>query len=329
MTLSQWTTTLAAAQPDEPLNFWMPPNAATQAANVDGLFNFILWICVIAFIGITFTTVYFVVKYRRRGKDDRTSAVEGSPKLEIAWSIIPAIFMIVIFLWGFRDWMDLNVPPANAKVVRVTAQKWSWSFDYPKDGCAGLGTMTVPVNMPIKLTMSSRDVLHSFYIPAFRVKRDVLPNRYSVIWFEATKIGTYDIYCTEYCGTQHSRMLSKVKVVSAANYRTWVEEGCGMGNLPPKELGEMVFSSRGCTACHSKTGDRRGLPGPPLGGKYGTMEKTVQGTFKVDDNYIRESLMEPNAKVVVGFPPVMPTFRGQLTDKQINGLIDYIKSLKK
>ena len=245
------------------------------------------------------------------------------------WSVIPAILLVVIFVWGFRDWMDFNVPPANTIDVRVLAKKWSWEFDYPKDGIQGAAELMVPVNRPVKLTMSSADVIHAFFVPSFRVKRDVLPNRYTVMWFEATELGTFDVYCAEYCGTSHSQMITRVKVVSMPEYQAWIDSGGGMDKLPPLELGKALFKSRGCVACHSLTAERMGLPGPPLAGKYGTMEQLKEGgPVKVDDNYIRESILEPQAKIVAGYEPVMPTFKGRLNEKQLNGLIDYIKSLK-
>ena len=323
MILPTGLTALASAPAP---TLWMPRTAAKQAENVDGIFYFIYWVSVIAFILVVGVMAYFVWRYRRRGKEDRTSPIEGNTRLEIAWSVVPSIFLVVMFLWGFRDWMSLNVPPDDAMDIRVTGQKWNWSFDYPRQGCTGVSEMTVPVDTPVKLTMSSRDVIHSFYVPAFRIKRDVLPNRYSVIWFEATHTGTYDVLCTEYCGTQHSKMLSKVTVLGAADYAKWVEDGCGMGGTPV-EMGEKLFKAR-CTACHSLTKERNGLPGPPMGGRYGTMEETLQGTVKVDDNYMRESIMEPQAKIVKGYAPVMPTFKGQLSDKQVNAIIDYVKTLK-
>lgn len=308
--------------------FWLPKAAAAQAKDVDGVFYFIYVLSVIFFVLVVGAMIYFCIRYRRRGPDDRTSPIEGNRRLEIVWSVVPSVLLLVMFLWGFRGWMNLNVPPAGAIDVRVTAQKWSWSFDMPKMGCTGLGELVVPKDTPVRLTMSSRDVIHSFFVPAFRIKRDVVPNRYSVIWFEATELGTYDVLCTEFCGTKHSEMISRVKVVSEQAFNQWVEMGCGMGNLPPMELGKKLFSARGCVACHSVTKDRKNLPGPPLAGVYGSTEQTLQGAVKVDDNYIRESITEPRAKVLKGYAPVMPPYKGLLNDKQINGLIDYIKSLK-
>jgi cytochrome c oxidase subunit II len=310
-------------------SLYLPPVAGADAAAHDQLFDFILYLSTFFFLLIVGMIVVFVIKYRRRTENQRTSPIEGNQKLEIVWSVIPAILLVVMFVWGFKGWMAMNVAPAEAIDIRVLGKKWNWEFDYPKDGIQAATELVVPINKPVKLTMSSVDVLHSFYIPAFRTKRDVLPNRYSVLWFEATQLGTFDVYCAEYCGTSHSQMITRVKVVSDQEYKAFLEGGGGMENLPPLELGKKLFSGRGCNACHSVTAERKGLPGPPLGGKFGTMEKLKEGPdVKIDENYLRESILEPNAKIVAGYEPVMPTFKGRLKDRQLNALIDYIKSLK-
>jgi cytochrome c oxidase subunit 2 len=309
-------------------SFYLPPVASQGAAVHDAIYDFIIYLSIFFTALITALVVYFAVKYRRT-PGRRTSPVEGNQKLEILWSVIPAIILVVIFVWGFRTWMDTNLPPADTLDVRVLAKKWSWEFDYPKEGVTGSGELVVPVGRPVKLTMSSADVIHSFFAPAFRIKKDVLPNRYTVTWFEANKTGIFDLYCAEYCGTSHSKMITRIKVLSAQEYKAWIDSGGGLDNLPPIELGKALFKARGCNTCHSVTTDRAGLAGPPLAGKYGTMEKLQGGqTAKVDDNYLRESILEPNAKIVEGYTPAMPTFQGRLNDKQLNGLIDYLKSLK-
>ena len=329
MTNSLLLSSLATAtsNPDPSPWGWMPENASTVAGQIDRLFYFIYYLDVFFFALIIAATVYFMVKYRRRSKGQRTNPIAHSTKLEIIWATIPAILLVVIFTWGFKDWMGLNVPPGEAVNVRVTGQKWSWSYEV--EGCPPIGELIVPLGKPVKLTMSSTDVLHSFFVPSFRVKMDLVPNRYTVAWFEATKLGTFDVFCTEYCGNGHSRMLSKVIVVEPEEFKQKLNECFVPGNVKGPDLGKLMFKMRGCNTCHSVTSDDKGLPGPPFGGKYGTMETLVDGSqVKIDDNYIRESIMKPNAQVVKGYAPVMPTFAGQLTEKQVNGLIDYIKSLK-
>lgn len=169
--------------------------------------------------------VYFIVKYRRKGNGpERTSPIKGNHTLEIVWSVIPGILLVLIFAWGFKDWLAIAVVPANAMEVRVSGQKWNWTFTYPKEGIVS-ADLVVPAGQPVKLVMTSKDVLHSFYIPDFRIKRDVVPGKYSVLWFEPSEEATHQIYCTEYCGTEHSNMLSKVKVVSSAKYEEWLANG--------------------------------------------------------------------------------------------------------
>jgi cytochrome c oxidase subunit II len=301
---------------------------ARSAERFDDLFSFILVLSAIFFTGIVATMTYFVVRYRRRSAGQRTSASHGNLKIEVIWALVPAALLIIIFAWGFRDFLYLGVAPRDAIEVRVTGQKWFWTFDYPADGIS-TNELTVPVDRPIKLVMSSMDVIHSFYVPAFRVKRDVLPNRYTVMWFEALEKGTYDVLCAEYCGTGHSKMLGKVKVVSQREYDDWLDSGGGMSGegMSSVEFGKTLFTKQGCGTCHSVDGSKK--VGPSFFKKYGTEERIKGGTtVLVDDNYLRESIMEPNAKVVEGYEPVMPTYSGRLKDKQVNALVDYIKSLQ-
>lgn len=319
-----------------PTSFWLPEQASTNASHIDALFMFILYLSAFFFVGIVAFMIYFVVRYRKRSATQTTSPISGHHGLELTWSVIPSIILVGLFIWGFRSWMDLNVPPGNAMEVKVTARRWKWQFTYPyHGGIEGVDlqtkvpTLFVPVNKPVKLLMSSSDVIHSFYVPAFRIKKDVLPNRYTVVWFEATKTGTFDVYCTEYCGRDHSTMFAHVKVLPEEEFNQWVESGGGTGNLSPVEFGKTLFTSKGCNACHSLSADRMNLPGPPLGGVFGKTETMASGeSVKIDENYLREAILEPNAKVVQGYQPVMPTFKGSITDPQLDALIAYIKSLK-
>lgn len=330
---SLFTTNLLANA--DKRGFWMPEQASSVAGDVDALFYFICWLCAIFFVLIVGAMVYFVVKFRRKshliakGAPETSSAIEGNTKLEIAWAVIPGILLIIIFIWGFRGWIALAVPPGEAIEIQVRAKKWLWSFDYRGTGINGVSEITVPVDTPVKLIMSSEDVIHSFFVPAFRVKKDIVPNRYSVTWFTPTKTGVFDMACTEYCGNGHSRMLSKVTVVSRPEYDAWMSRGGLPEGVEGEALGAYLFKSKGCKTCHSITTDGMGLPCPPLGGKYGSQEQLVTGEMQqIDDNYIRESIMKPNAKVVKGYAPVMPTFAGQIDDKQMDALIQYIASLK-
>jgi cytochrome c oxidase subunit 2 len=211
--------------------------------------------------------------------------------------------------------------------IKVTGQKWFWSFDYPQ-GANTVNELTVPVGKPVKLLLSSRDVLHSFYVPNFRIKMDVLPNRYTVAWFEATAVGDYQIFCTEYCGKGHSEMLAKVKVLGEREFATWLESSAGMGEgMSLEEFGAQLYKSRACVTCHTLDGVK--LVGPSFKGVFGREETMTDGKrFTVDENYIRESILDPRAHIVNGYDPVMPTYQGILKDRQIDALIAFIKTLK-
>lgn len=306
--------------------FMLPKGASTFAEAHDFLFNFILFLCTIFFIAICAAIVGFAYKYRRLSEDQKTSPIRGDHKLEIVWSAIPTILLLGLFVLGFKGFMDGVVPPGDALNVRITGQKWSWTMTHPNGGSDG-NILVVPVNEPVKLTMSSTDVLHSFYVPAFRIKRDVIPNRYTVLWFEATELGDFHIFCTEYCGDNHSKMIGTVKVVTREQYDEYVKglTGCGEGSLA--ECGQREYTRRGCAGCHSVDGSR--LVGPSWKGLYENNREFADGSSVVgDDNYIRESIVNPKAKIVAGYADQMPTYAGQLSDEQINALIEYIKTLK-
>lgn len=321
-----WFNWLKIASSSSP-SFWMPVQASTVAENIDSLFYFIYYLCLIFFIGIIGAMVYFVFKYRKVSESQTTIDIKGSHTLEVMWSLIPGLLLLVMFAWGFRDWLNMSIPPSNTMDIRVTGQKWNWSYQYVREGLQ-TSELVVPAGRPVKLIMSSKDVLHSFYIPAFRIKRDVLPNRYTVAWFQSNQPGEHYVTCTEYCGTAHSTMASKVRVVSDEEYKAWVDSGGGAGGegLSSVDFGKQLFEQKGCNACHSIDGSMK--VGPSFKGLAGKSEALADGSsVQVDDNYLRDSMNEPNKHVVKGFPPVMPSFKGQLNDKQIDALIDYIKSL--
>ena len=319
------------AQAANTTSWWKPIQASAHASAVDTLFNFIMYLCFFFFVLIVGAMVYFIVKYRRKGNGpERTSPIKGNHTLEIVWSVIPGILLVLIFAWGFKDWLAIAVVPANAMEVRVSGQKWNWTFTYPKEGIVS-ADLVVPAGQPVKLVMTSKDVLHSFYIPDFRIKRDVVPGKYSVLWFEPSEEATHQIYCTEYCGTEHSNMLSKVKVVSSAKYEEWLANGGdedGGIPVPLADKGKKLYEQRGCVACHSIDGTNK--VGPTWKGLYGSARKFTDGSAlaAADENYIRESILVPNAKIVAGYAGVMPSYQGQLNDKQLESIIEYIKTLK-
>jgi len=305
----------------------LPPARSTLASETDALFHFINVTSIILLVGITFAILYFAWKYRRRSEDDVTPVITHNNKLEITWSVIPLIMVMIVFGWGFSGYMNLVTPPDDAYEIRVEGASWNWRFFYD-NGAVSVNELNVPVDRPIKLIMSSTDVIHSFYVPDFRVKRDVLPNRYSSIWFEATETGQSVIFCTEYCGEQHSNMDGMVNVMSQDEFDTWLESGNAVDeSVPPAERGEALVSQNGCNACHSVDGSS-GV-GPSFAGLWGS-ERTFQNAEPVsaDENYIRESILESNAKILEGYDPVMPSYQGVINDQQIGDIIEYIKTLE-
>jgi len=306
---------------------WVPPEASTVARETDSLIIFIANAGAILFVALTLVSLYYLWKYRRTGeKPTFTSPISHNNRLEIIWTLIPTVLVFMIFFWGFRSYMDMRVVPANSMQIKVTGKKWFWAFDYPS-GTNSVNELVVPVGKPIKALISSTDVIHSFYIPAFRIKMDAVPNRYTTVAFTPTEVGTYDIFCAEYCGTSHSGMIGKVHVKTEAEYKKWLEEAESGGKMAPAEFGAKLYVSRACATCHSIDGSAN--TGPTWKGIFGKKHKMADGSeVLVDENYIRQSILEPNAKVVAGYQPVMPTYQGLLKDKQIDALIEYIKTLK-
>jgi cytochrome c oxidase subunit 2 len=319
------------------------PTASNHAASLDGLYVFLTIVCGVSFVLVIGAMVYFMWKYKYRSPKDKTSPLTHNGTLEFAWSAIPAVFLMLFFIWGELDFVKLSAPPADAIEIKVTGQKWYWTIEYPGRPVASTievedgeiaPLLIVPKDQPVRLLMTSKDVIHSFYIPAFRVKKDVVPGRYSSVWFTAIEEGTFPVFCTEYCGDEHSSMLAVVKVVPAADYQKEVEKHTILecekvdGKCPdPAAFGERVYKAFACNSCHNP--DSTVKVGPGFGGLFGKTETFTDGSSQaVDENYIKESVLTPNAKVVAGFTPQMPTFAGQINDEQMDALIAYIKSLK-
>ena len=318
---------LGAIAPEPEATFWLPVQAAEQVAPVDSSFYFVYWVSVVSFAIIVGFAALFAWKYRRKHPDQPAlSQHSHSNALEIAWTVPPIIVVVFMFLYGWQAYLDMRTPPEQAYAVQVTGQKWKWLFQYPNGWVDD--KLHVPIGEPVQLILQSEDVLHSAFIPAFRVKMDAVPGRYTKLWFTATHAGEYDFYCTEYCGTDHSNMRTKVIVHPPGGFETYLEEAEeALLNLPPAELGASLYEKRGCNQCHSIDGS----PGkaPTFKGLFGKTETfTSGGSAVVDENYLRESIIDPNALVVSGYNPVMPTFAGKLKDKEITGLIEYIKTLK-
>lgn len=311
-------------------SMWLPESAAVSTPSVDDPFWLIYWTCVVAFVGTMVPMFWFMWKYRRKHEGQKAlSQKDHSQLLEILWSAIPTVFFVLIFVMGFKGFMNLYVAPANAMELRITGQKWQWTAKYPNGATiTGVGAeFPVPLNRPVKVVLSSTDVIHSFFVPNFRVKMDALPWRYTTLWFEASKEGTFPVFCTEYCGKDHSNMLAKIKVMKPEDFDKWLkDEGEKAGGEPDIAKGEQVYNSV-CIACHSTDGSRR--VGPSFKGIFGRETLLSDGSkVVVDDNYLIESMLEPNKKLVQGYPPSMPPMAGTLSKTQLDSVILYLKSLK-
>ena len=301
--------------------FWLPESGSTLSPELDALFYFVYWLSVVIFIAVTIAVVVFAIKYRRRSDSDVPPIVHESKILETAWIVVPTILVLIVFTWGFRNFLKLNTPPANAYEIQVTGKQWIWDYTYP-NGKKSTGDLHVPVDRPVRLVMTSDDVLHSFFVPAFRVKMDVVPNRYSSVWFEATVTREHPILCTEYCGTQHSGMMGNVVVQSSEDFDAWLQSG--VEDMAPEEYGALIYTQQNCNVCHSLDGSR--LVGPSFQGVFGMQRNFTDGTSGVvDENYLIESIVNPMAKVVESYPPGMPTIYSSLDSDQLNALVAFIK----
>jgi cytochrome c oxidase subunit 2 len=312
-------------------NFFLPSAESTYAANVDMLFHFINIVSLILVVGITIAIIYFAVRYRRKSQEDTTPVITHNTALEVTWTVIPLILILIVFGWGFNDYVEMRTPPANAYEVYVTAYSFGWDFEYT-NGVVSPNTLVVPVNTPVKLIMRSRenDVLHSFFVPQFRLKQDLMPNRFTYAWFEAIRPGEYVYFCTEYCGAGHSIMNGIVKVLEQDEFDAWMEEELGrdLDSLPLAELGRLAYTSYGCAGCHTLDGTRR--VGPTFKGLYMAEREFTDGTSRIaDEEYLREAILYPNRVINVGYPANMPAiYEQQLSERELAGLIEFIKELQ-
>ncbi|MFP4500502.1 MAG: cytochrome c oxidase subunit II [Candidatus Hydrogenedentota bacterium] len=299
-----------------------PEAASTYAARVDPLFYF-LTAFVLAFTVIVLAVVvYLGIKYRKKDGENRRSYHPNAFKLEVAWTIVLVIIAMCIFVWGAGLFYDAYNVPDDPIEIKVVGKQWMWKIRH-ENGKREVNTLHVPVNQPVKLTMTSQDVIHSFFVPAFRLKQDVLPARYTTLWFEATKMGEFKLFCAEYCGTQHSTMVGKVIVLSEPEYADWLRDN---KNLSPEQQGAQLFERLGCASCHLAGDMNRG---PSLVGLYGTQQTLAGGaTVTVDEEYLRESIVNPGAKVTEGYQALMPAYENQIEEDDLASLIDYIKALQ-
>lgn len=303
-------------------NFPLFPERASQLAwQVDGLYFLLVAVSAFFTLLIFAFIFFFAVKYRE-SVHPRAEQIEGSLSLELAWSLIPLGICMIFFAWGALIYFQEARPPKGSMEIYVVAKQWMWKFEH-EGGQRELDQLHVPLGSDVKMIMSSQDVIHSFYVPAFRIKADVLPGRFTQTWFHPTKAGTYHLFCAEYCGTQHSGMIGQVVVMEPAAYQAWLTGSGATGPLSAN--GQQLFQQLGCSTCHRFDTQGRG---PNLAGVFGKPVLLNDGrTVMADENYVRESILNPGAKIVAGFKPIMPTFQGQVSEEGLMALVAYIKSL--
>ena len=300
-----------------------PGQASTTASQVDNLYFFLLTITAFFSLLIATLVIVFAVKYRQRSPAAVGARITGSIPLELFWSIVPLGISMVIFAWGANVFFTINRPPDETLQIWAVGKRWMWKFQHI-DGQREINELHVPLGRPVKITVTSEDVIHDLYFPAFRVKIDAIPGRYSTLWFNATKPGEYHLFCAEYCGTKHSGMIGRVVVMEPTAYQTWLSGGTGEMSLAAR--GQKLFQDHACHTCHLADGTGRG---PALEGLFGSTVQLADGsTVVADDAYIRESILNPQSKLVAGYQPLMPTFQALVTEEGIMGLIEYIKSLE-
>ena len=300
-----------------------PEQASTIAPQTDALLYFLLGVSFFFGLLIAGLIVVFMVRYRRRPEVDYVPETHGSLLLEGLWTGIPFAIAMALFFWGASLFATIRHPPDDAIRIDVVGKQWMWKLQH-LEGRREINELHVPVGRPVALTMTSEDVIHSFYVPAFRVKQDAVPGRYTTLWFQATKAGEYHLFCAEYCGTLHSGMIGRIVAMEPAEFEAWL--GGGGSNVPVEVAGEALFRANGCDTCHRPDGTGQG---PPLVGLFGKRVTLASGaTVVADEGYIRESIVLPQAKIVAGYQPVMPTFQGLLSEEDVMKLIAYVKSLK-
>jgi cytochrome c oxidase subunit II len=299
-----------------------PEQASTIASEMDALFFFLVAVSVFFGVLIAAVLVFFAIRYRRRRDDERPAEIHGSLALELIWTLIPLGIVTVVFFWSAHIFFTIHRVPKDAIEIHVVGKRWMWKVQH-LNGRREIDELHVPVGVPVKITLTSEDVIHSFYVPAFRVKKDAVPGRYNTTWFEVTKPGRYHLFCAEYCGTQHSGMIGSVIAMEPNEFQVWLE-----GGVPGESLasaGEKLFRDLACATCHRADSGARG---PNLVGIFGSQVLLSTGsTITADQSYIRESIVNPSAKVVAGYQPIMPTFQGLVSEERLMQLVAYVQSL--
>jgi cytochrome c oxidase subunit 2 len=300
-----------------------PPSASTVSVEMDLLYAFIVAVCAFFTVLVAALVVYFTIKYRRRHPDEVGADIHGSLSLELTWTFIPLVLSLVMFAWGASLFFRLATPPANAMELFVVGKQWMWKVQHP-EGVREINEMHVPIGRPVRITLGSEDVLHDYSIPAFRVKMDAVPGKLTTMWFEATVPGRYHIFCAEYCGTKHSGMIGEVIAMQPQDYEVWLAGGRSTGTAA--QNGERLFSDLACVTCHKTDSTGRG---PSLLGVFGSQVELTDGRkVTADENYLRESIMNSQAKIVKGYQGIMPAFQGMVSEENLMQLIAYIRTLK-
>ena len=298
-----------------------PPEASTMAIQTDALYFFLVLISLVGMAVVTLLVVLFSVLYRKERNPEATQ-IEGSTLLEATWTIIPLALFMITFVWGALLYFRIYNPPTNAMNIYIVGKQWMWKAEHP-GGQHEINALHVPINRPVQLTMISQDVFHSFSIPAFRVKREVIPGRYTTVWFNATTPGTYHLFCTQYCGTLHSAMIGEIVAMTPDDYERWTAGSTSGASL--SQNGERLFTSLGCASCHSGKADSHG---PSLAEVYGNKLQMANGSFvTVDEAFLRDTILNPTMHQVAGYAPIMPTYQGQISEEGLIDLVEYIKNL--
>jgi cytochrome c oxidase subunit 2 len=302
---------------------FLPESASTESSKVDALYFYLSGVTIFFTLLIAGIIILFVIRYRRRTPYEVPRPIAGSHTLETLWSVIPFVIAMSIFVWSATLYFHQSRPPKNAVEIYVVAKQWMWKFQHAT-GQREINELHVPVGQKIKLIMASEDVIHDFFVPAFRIKNDVVPGKYTTLWFEATKPGTYHLFCAEYCGMNHSQMIGSVVVMDPTEFNNWL--GGNVNQQSAAASGQQLYQTLGCASCHGNNGE--GGRGPALLGVFNSNVQLSTGpTIRADEAYIRESILNPQAKLVTGFGPIMPTFQGVVNEEQIVQLIAYMKSL--
>jgi cytochrome c oxidase subunit 2 len=301
---------------------FFPPQGSTHAASVDALYLFFVAVTAFFSVLVASLVIIFAVRFRRREANEVGAPIHGSLVLELTWTFIPLVIAMVMFVWGASLYFQITTPPSNAMEIYVVGKRWMWKAQHVS-GQREINELHVPVGSPVKLIIGSEDVIHAYWVPAFRMKTDAVPGRTTTMWFEASKAGEYQLFCAEYCGMSHSRMIGKVTAMEPKAFQAWLAGGKSTGTMA--DLGAQVFTDLGCVSCHMDSAQGRG---PSLRGVFGGQVTLATGEkVTVDEVYIRESILTPTAKMVAGYPPLMPTFQGVVSEEQIAQLTAYVKSL--